>query len=112
MGINITIELQPSFYTKINNYVYPQIINRVLEESGEELLGYIMEEAPVRTGALRDGHYLEKGNGFINIRNEMYYWKYVVWLGNDYIDRGILNFINSQIMDERTIESLFDADLL
>ena len=109
---NITIELQPSYYTKINNYIYPQIINEVIGESGEELLDFIKDEAPVRTGRLRDGHEIHKGNGWINITNEAYYWKYVVMLGNDYIDRGLLQFINSQIVEQTTNRKLYTEGIL
>ena len=112
MEISITIELTPSFYTKINNYIYPQIINRVLEESGEEMLEYIKEEAPVRTGRLRDGHGIQKKYGYINITNEAYYWKYVIARGNDYINRGLLQFINEQIIEEKTQEQMEQAGLL
>ena len=111
-NFNITIELEPSYYTKINNYIYPQIINSVLEESGEELLDFIKDEAPVRTGRLRDGHELQKGNGWINITNEAYYWKYVVWRGNDYINRGLLQFINAQIIEEKTNEKLTEEGII
>lgn len=112
MDINITIELEPSYYTKINNYIYPQIINQVLEESGEHLIDYIKDEAPVRTGRLRDGHELNKGYGWINITNEAYYWKYVVWRGNDYINRGLLQFINNQIIEQKTTEKLYQEGIL
>lgn len=108
----VTVELQPSYYTKINNYIYPQIINEVLRESGEELLEYIKDEAPVRTGRLRDGHELNKGNGWINITNEAYYWKYVVWRGNDYLDRGLIQFINNRIIEEKTNEKLYQNDII
>ena len=109
---NITVELTPYYYTKINNYIYPQIINRILEESGEELVDYIKDEAPVRTGRLRDGHTLQKGNGWINITNEAYYWKYVVWRGNDYLNRGLLQFINDQIISEKTSEKLQEEGII
>lgn len=112
MEINITIEFTPSFYTKINNYIYPQIINDVLEESGEQLLDYIKAEAPVRTGRLQAGHSIQKGNGYINITNEAYYWKYVIMRGNDYIDRGLLQFINEQIIEQKTQEKAREAGLL
>lgn len=109
---NITIELTPSYYTKVSPEQYPPIINRVLEESGAELVEYIKDEAPVRTGRLRDGHELQKGNGYINITNEAYYWKYVVWLGNDYINRGLLEFINSQVIEEKTTEQLYENGII
>ena len=102
----VTFEFMPSYYQKINNYIYPRIINEVLEEAGEELLNYIKEEAPVRTGALRDGHQLQKKYGWINITNDVYYWKYVIWRGNDYLDRGLLQFINDKIIEEKTYETL------
>ena len=110
--ISVTVELMPSYYTKINNYIYPQIIDQVLTESGEELLEYIKDEAPVRTGRLRDGHGIKKGYGWINITNDVYYWKYVVWRGNDYIDRGLLQFINSQIIEEKTTRKLIQNDII
>lgn len=106
MEINITIELTESFYTKFNNYIYPQIINEVLQESGEELLEYIKDEAPVRTGRLRDGHQIQKRYNWINITNDTYYWKYVIWRGNDYLNRGLLQFINNKIIEEQTIEKM------
>lgn len=108
----VTAEFTPAYYNKINDYIYPQIINQILEESGTELLEYIKDEAPVRTGRLRDGHELQKGHGWINITNEAYYWKYVIWLGNDYLSRGLLNFINAQIVSEKTSETLAMAGLL
>ena len=109
---NITVELQPSYYTKINNYIYPQIIDEVIGESGEDLLDFIKDEAPVRTGRLRDGHELHKGNGWINITNEAYYWKYVVWRGNDYLNRGLIQFINSKIIEEKTNGKLRENGIL
>ena len=108
----VTFEFTPSYYQKINNYIYPQIIRQVLSESGEELLQYIKEETPVRTGRLRDGHMLEKKGNWINITNEAYYWKYVVWMGNDYISRGLLQFINSKIVEENTIKTMQQAGIL
>lgn len=108
----VTVELTSAYYTKINNYIYPQIINNVLAESGEDLLEYVKDEAPVKTGRLRDGHELQKGYGWINITNEAYYWKYVIWRGNDYISRGLLNFINAQIISEKTSETLSTAGII
>ena len=108
----VTTEFMPSYYQKINNYIYPQIINQVLEESGEELLVYIKDESPVRTGRLRDGHMLQKGNNWINITNEAYYWKYVIWRGNDYLNRGLLQFINDRIIEEKTTEKLAQAGII
>ncbi len=111
-NINITIELLPSYYTKINNYIYPQIINQVIEESGEELIEFIKDEAPVRTGRLRDGHTIRKKGNWINITNEAYYWKYVVWRGNDYINRGLLQFINDKIIEEKFSEKLREEGIV
>ena len=108
----VTFELMPSYYTKINNYIYPQIINRVLEESGEDLLEFIKEESPVRTGRLRDGHGIQKGHLWINITNDVYYWKYVVWRGNDYLNRGLLNFINAKIVEDKTNEILREEGII
>lgn len=109
--INVTVEFTPSFYMKVNNYIYPQIIDEVLEESGEELVKYLKEESPVRTGRLRDGHKLQKSMGNINITNEAYYWKYVIMRGNDYISRGLLQFINDKIVEEKTAEKLVEKGL-
>ena len=109
---SVTIEISPSYYQKRNNYRYPKIINDVLEESGEELLTFIKEEAPVRTGRLRDGHALQKGAGWINITNDAYYWKYVIWRGNDYINRGLIRFINTQITEQKTRQHLIQEGII
>ena len=108
----VTAEFMPSYYQKINEYIYPQIINEVLAESGDSLLNYIKDEAPVRTGMLRDGHSIRKGYNWINITNEVYYWKYVVWRGNDYINRGLLNFINNMIIEEKLTEKMVQEDII
>lgn len=106
MGISITVELEPSFYTKVDVSLYREAISRTLEECGDELLDCIKEEAPVRTGRLRDGHFLQKGEGWVNIQNEAYYWKYVVYRGNDYVSRGLLQWINSQRVQDIFTEEL------
>ena len=98
--INVTFELMPSFYTKTDPDLYMEIIQETLEESAEQLLETIKDECPVRTGNLRDGHHIQKRLHWINIANDVYYWKYVVWRGNDYLDRGLLQFISSQTTEE------------
>lgn len=108
----VTAEFTPSYYTKINNYIYPEIIDRVLKDSGEELLEYIKDESPVRTGRLREGHSIREGYMWINITNEAYYWKYVVWRGNDYLNRGLLQFINNSIIEETLSEKMMEEGII
>ena len=100
MDISITVEFEPSFYTKTDLTTYLSMIDITMNECSEKLLDYIKAEAPVRTGRLRDGHYLQKGNKWFNIQNEAYYWKYVVFRGNVYINRGLLQFIADKIMED------------
>lgn len=109
--INITFEIQPSFYMKTNPQSFQEIIELTLDESAEALLQAIKDECPVRTGNLRDGHFLQKGNNWINIKNDVYYWKYVVFRGNDYLNRGLLQFIESQITEEKFIEKVYRLNL-
>lgn len=106
MGFNITIELQESFYTKTNPSNYILVEKETVKQSSETLLDYVKDESPVRTGRLRDGHYLEINGNWINIKNEAYYWKYVIWRGNDYISRGLLRFISDRIIEENAMEQL------
>lgn len=106
-NINITVELQPGFYTKTNPSTWTSIITQTITESADELMEAIKEEAPVRTGRLRDSHYIKRnGNYWINIQNSAPYWSYVVMRGNDYINRGLLQFINSKIIEEKATEQL------
>ena len=104
--INITFEIQPSFYMKTDPQSFQELIEITLDESAEELLQAIKDECPVRTGNLRDGHYIQKGNNWINIKNDVYYWRYVVFRGNDYLNRGLLQFIESQIIEEKFLEKM------
>ena len=106
----VTFELQPSFFIKTNPKTIKGLINETLEQSSEELLEMIKEECPVDTGTLRDGHYIQKGNNWINIKNDVYYWKYVVYRGNDYLNRGLLQFINSQIVEETFSEKISELN--
>lgn len=110
--VRITVELQPSFYLKTDPYTYQQVEKETIRESGEELLTYVKDEAPVRTGRLRDGHYIETRENWINIKNEVYYWKYVIGLGNDYINRGLLKFISDMIIEEKAMEQLKEMGLI
>ena len=102
--ITVTFEPQTSFYQKTDATLHKAIIKETLESSSETLLEMIKEEAPVRTGRLRDGHYIETRGDWINIKNEAYYWRYVIALGNDYINRGLLEFINSQTIQTNDTE--------
>ena len=110
--IRVTVELQPSFYYKTDPSTYIQMERETIKESGEELLEYVKAEAPVRTGRLRDGHYIEYNGNWINLKNEAYYWKYVVWRGNDYINRGLLKFISDRIVEENAMEQLYRMGLI
>lgn len=102
--ITVTFEPQTSFYQKTDAIFHKAFIKETLEASSETLLEMIKEEAPVRTGRLRDGHYIETRGDWVNIKNEAYYWKYVIALGNDYINRGLLEFINSQTIQTNYTE--------
>lgn len=102
--ITVTFEPQTSFYQKTDATLHKAIIKETLESSSETLLEFIKEEAPVRTGRLRDGHYIETRGDWVNIKNEAYYWKYVIALGNDYINRGLLEFINTQTIQTNYTE--------
>ena len=77
-NFTITFEAQPSFYQKTDPQLHKAIINNTIKESSETLLETIKKEAPVRTGRLRDGHYIETKENWANIKNEAYYWKYVI----------------------------------
>lgn len=112
MGIYITVELSEGFYSKTNPSTFNLLINQTVNDCANELLEYIKGEAPVRTGRLRDGHQLQKNGNWINIVNEAYYWKYVIARGNDYIDRGLLQFINDRIIEEKTMDYLRMAGLI
>lgn len=103
-NFTVTFEAQPSFYQKTDAGLHRAIIMETIEASSETLLEMIKEEAPVRTGRLRDGHYIETRGDWANIKNEAYYWKYVIALGNDYINRGLLEFINSQTIQTNYTE--------
>lgn len=102
--ITVTFEPQTSFYQKTDAILHKALIKETLEASSETLLEFIKEEAPVRTGRLRDGHYIETSGDWVNIKNEAYYWKYVIALGNDYINRGLLEFINTQTIQTNYTE--------
>lgn len=106
--ITVTFEPQASFYQKTDARLHKAIIKETLESSSEELLELIKEEAPVRTGRLRDGHYIETRGDWVNIKNEVYYWRYVIALGNDYINRGLLEFINSQTIETNYTELILN----
>lgn len=106
--ITVTFEPQTSFYQKTDARLHKAIIKETLETSSETLLELIKEEAPVRTGRLRDGHYIEVRGDWINIKNEAYYWRYVIALGNDYINRGLLEFINSQTIETNYTELILN----
>lgn len=100
----VTFEIQPSFYTKTGHDTINTLLNETLTETSEELIEYVKKECPVKTGTLRDGHYVQAGNNWVNIKNDVYYWKYVVYRGNDYINRGLLQFINRKILEEKVKE--------
>lgn len=106
--ITVTFEPQTSFYQKTDAILHKALIKETLEASSETLLEMIKEEAPVRTGRLRDGHYIETRGDWVNIKNEAYYWKYVIALGNDYINRGLLEFINSQTIQTNYTELILN----
>lgn len=113
MATNITIEILPSFYMKTDPGIHQEIINNNININAEKLLQNIKEEAPVRTGRLRDSHHITQNGPYnINITNTQYYWKYVVWRGNDYITRGLLQFITSQIITETYHEQLRQNGLI
>lgn len=109
---NITLELMPSFYVKTDPKEFEEAIQYAMENSSERLLELIKEECPVRTGNLRDGHHITHGMNWINISNNVYYWKYVVWRGNDYIDRGLLRFIGEQIIEDAMTLELFKRGMI
>ena len=111
-NFDFTIEFLPGFYTKTDPNIYHYLLTETMNDSGEHLLELIKEEAPVRTGRLRDGHELQIHGDWINITNEAYYWKYVVMRGNDYIDRGLLRFIAENILEEKLMEKMFKNGLI
>ena len=110
--IKVTFEIQPTFYIKTDPDNLMGIIQQTLETSSEGLLESIKRECPVRTGTLRDGHYIQTGNNWINIKNDVYYWQYVVFRGNDYINRGLLQFIESQTAEDKFSEKVAEMSRL
>ena len=111
--MEISVELQESFYIKVEAN-WEDILNRALDEICQEYVYAIKNEAPVDTGALRDGiklyidDHLEK-----HITSDMYYWIYVNYgtykmAANPFVDRGIEDVQSSGLVDaaiERALQS-------
>lgn len=75
----VEIEFTDSFHNKTNTEHYMDALQEALEYMGNEFLNALKDEAPVRTGRLRDGHYMNVSKDTVSIGNNVEYASYVIY---------------------------------
>lgn len=108
----VTVEFTDSYYTKLNPETYVDSAKECMKYMADILNDEIKDEAPVRTGRLREGHYVREDNGLSYfLCNNVEYAPYVIYgtsrqAPNDYPTR-VMNRVNVD-----RVESLFSSSLI
>lgn len=79
MNVELEITFTDSFYRKTNPETYKEALRDSLTYLGETAVNAMKSEAPVRTGRLRDGHYLTVQDLSVSIGNNVEYAPYVIY---------------------------------
>lgn len=108
----IKVEFTDSFYNKTDASIYQDSMTEVIEFTANKINEAIKNEAPVRTGNLRDGHIVRVNGLTASILNDVDYAPYVIYgtsrqPANNYPQRAI-NHMN--ITGEA--KSLFSQSLI
>ena len=111
MNIELDITFTDSFYLKTNPNTYKEALKDSLTYVGETAMNEMKNEAPVRTGRLREGHYVTVNDLSVSIGNNVEYAPYVIYgtryqSANNYPMR-VMNRLNmSEQIHSRFSESL------
>ena len=97
--INIRVEFNNSFFKKTNSRILQESFQDVIEYTTETICNGCKDEAPVRTGKLRDGHYTNVRGLTGEVKNDVEYAPYVIFgtsrqSANNYPQR-VINRINA-----------------
>ena len=108
----VEVKINDSFYRKTDPNTYIEAINDVMEYTTSMLLEAVKDEAPVRTGNLRDGHYMTSSKLTYMIGNNVEYAPYVIYgtsrqAPNNYPSRAI-----NRMNITGTVGSLFSQSLI
>lgn len=115
---DLEIEFTESFYRKTNPSNYSEALTETMQYMGNLIVEGLKDEAPVRTGRLRDGHYsIVEGNDIL-IGNDVEYAKYVIYgtsrqAPNNYPSRVLSKMgVFSEMSKSRFEESLITRGVL
>lgn len=114
---DIKITYNDSFNKKTNGRLYQDCLHDCIEYTTTEFMEACKDEAPVRTGNLRDGHYVKVTglNGIVG--NDVEYAKYVIYgtsrqAPNNYPSRVVSRLNISGEVQSRLQESLITNGIL
>ena len=110
--IEIKIDYNDSFYKKTNPNTYIQAISETIEFVTSQFVEGCKDEAPVRTGQLRDGHY-SKVNGLEGyVCNNVEYAKYVIYGTSRQAPNNYPARVAKKMNIGETSRSLFEQSLI
>ena len=100
LEIAMEVEFLPSFYNKLNKSALITAQERLVEKLTQVLEEECVKECPVRTGNLRDSHYVVLNGLESYVGNNTDYAPYVIYgtskqSPNNYPQRAIRNTITS-----------------
>ena len=73
------ITFNDSYYAKTNPENYVNAMKATVGDTADATMSECQSECPVRTGNLRDSHFVEKDEFTATIHNSAEYWIYVVY---------------------------------
>ena len=111
LDLDIKIDFTESYRKKMNSMSYVEACSDAIHEVTEELLQEVKNEAPVRTGKLRDGHFSSTTILQGNIHNHVEYAPYVIYgtsrqSPNNYPQRAL-----NKVMANDKIVSVLNSNL-
>ena len=114
---DVKIEYSDSFKRKTSKDAYEKAIMESLDFVGDALLKECKNESPVRTGRLRDGHYIEREGFGIYLCNNVEYAPYVIYgtsrqSPNNYPQRVVNRLNVNKDVTSRFRESLMTQNIL
>ena len=114
---SVRIEFTSSYYTKMDASIYQDSMTEVIEYTANKINDAIKEEAPVRTGNLRDGHIVRVNGLSASILNDVPYAPFVIYgtsrqAPNNYPQRAINHMNLTGEARSRFSESLITKGVL
>lgn len=109
---SIKVDFNDSFFTKTKTDFYESALKESIEYVTNEFVNACKDEAPVRTGRLKDGHYARMDGLTGIVGNDVEYAPYVIYGTSRQAPNNYPSRVASRMNLSGTVSSRFQQSLI